>query len=48
MLVRNKGGIVWDLPEKEAKKRIEQDGFVLIQKKPETIEEIREKYSAKY
>ena len=49
---------MWNLPEKEAKQRIEKDGWTVIEKPIEevikeqptekTIEEYREDYSAKY
>jgi len=56
MLVKNRGGIIWDLPDAEALRRIEHDGFVAIGKKKEitetktedNIEVLREKYFEKY
>ena len=61
MLVKNKGGIVWNLSDKEALKRIAKDWFEIVVIKEilkdvvieeavigGSIEEAREKYSAKY
>ena len=49
MLVKNRWGILWNLSEQEAKKRIEKDGWtIVIEKKEETIEDLKEKYCAKY
>ena len=35
MLVKNRGGVVWDLPDMEALRRIEHDGFTkIVTRKP--------------